>query len=166
MLQNPMYVTHNWTVLTSDCLGLFQYGVIVQTAILVKVYFLNEFLQEKNPAYEGKMIILYIFNRNHFPPSMNRYWKSISSNQKLMTVKFSGQPSAEFGEVRPNSLAIRHLWPLGSLAFLTPITSGSQFSLCPISLLQKPHFSFYYTASGKRKALRFLFFPPVLPHPQ
>lgn len=68
MLQNPMYVTHSWTVLTSDCLGMFQCGAIVQTAILVKVYFLNEFLQEKNPAYEGKMIILYIFNRNHFPP--------------------------------------------------------------------------------------------------
>lgn len=120
----------------------------------------SEFLQEKT-AYAGKMIMLCIFNRNRFSPSANRYCMKMEIHQfqpKPKDCKIFWATLGIFWEVRANSLATRHLWPLGSLASLTPITSGSQFSLCPICLSQKPHFSFYYTASGKRKALLFLFF--------
>lgn len=167
VLQNPVCITSNRTVLMSGCLGLFQCGA---NGILAEVYFFYWISAGKKAVCAGERIMVYIFNRNCLPYSVNRCCMKMETYQfglKANDCKiFWGTLSIIWGSsgqfTRQKASLAFH-----SLAFLTPITLESQFSLCPIYLLQKPYFS-YYTAKCQARLFLisplFFFLPSIRDH--
>lgn len=108
---------------------------------------------------------------NCFPPSVNR------CSMKMETYQFVAKANdckifwATLSIIRGSSgqfTSQKASLAFHSLAFLTPITLESQFSLCPIYLLQKSYFSFHYTTKCQARLLLFspLFFhlPSIRDH--
>lgn len=167
VLQNPVCVTHNRTVLMSGCLGLFQCGANVVLAEVYYFYWISAG-KKKKAVYAGERIMVYT---NCFPPSVNR------CSMKMETYQFVAKANdckifwATLSIIRGSSgqfTSQKASLAFHSLAFLTPITLESQFSLCPIYLLQKSYFSFHYTTKCQARLLLFspLFFhlPSIRDH--